>query len=178
MWSKLECRNSNAKISANYKKKSAVSGRKQRILWSCYPDLNWRPHPYQRRRNHFFAQKQREKQKIGVQSDFCGVKKSCKREAPAPCFFMLSDSPHHVPRGYARASFASRIQATQSPRGQCPRACQPIGGGLHGAEPTSNPALCQGHDNRPGFARGGPPRFRYQQLNLSSLKNSLRLVPK
>ena len=31
----------------------AISG----VSWSCYPDLNWRPHPYQRRRKNFFNHK-------------------------------------------------------------------------------------------------------------------------
>ena len=43
------------------------------------------------------------------------------------------------------------------PTGPAPRACQPIGGGLHGAEPTFGPALCQRTDNHPGPTRGGPP---------------------
>ena len=47
MWSKPNPKNPTTKKSAESKKKSAVFIRKQRILWSCYPDLNWRPHPYQ-----------------------------------------------------------------------------------------------------------------------------------
>ena len=47
MWSKPNSKNSTAKKSAESKKKSAIFSRKQRTLWSCYPDLNWRPHPYQ-----------------------------------------------------------------------------------------------------------------------------------
>ena len=47
MWSNSNSKNSTAKKSAKSKKKSAIFSRKQRISWSCYPDLNWRPHPYQ-----------------------------------------------------------------------------------------------------------------------------------
>jgi len=47
MWSNPKYRNSNARKSAESKKKPVVFSRKQRVLWSCYPDLNWRPHPYQ-----------------------------------------------------------------------------------------------------------------------------------
>ncbi|MDE6589640.1 MAG: hypothetical protein K2K53_04685, partial [Oscillospiraceae bacterium] len=43
MWSNSKCKNPNTRKYAEGKKKSAVSSRKQRILWSCYPDLNWRP---------------------------------------------------------------------------------------------------------------------------------------
>ena len=28
------------------------------FLWSCYPDLNWGPHPYQRSKTNIFDQKQ------------------------------------------------------------------------------------------------------------------------
>ena len=47
MWSTPKCKNSKTDKSAKSKKKPAAFNRKQRILWSCYPDLNWRPHPYQ-----------------------------------------------------------------------------------------------------------------------------------
>ena len=47
MWSNSKCRNSNSQKSAEIKRKPTVFSRKQRVLWSCYPDLNWRPHPYQ-----------------------------------------------------------------------------------------------------------------------------------
>ena len=47
MWSNPKYRNSNARKSAESKKKPVVFSRKQRVLWSCYPDLNWGPHPYQ-----------------------------------------------------------------------------------------------------------------------------------
>jgi len=33
--------------SAEIKEKSILSKRKSWTLWSCYPDLNWGPHPYQ-----------------------------------------------------------------------------------------------------------------------------------
>ena len=47
MWSNANRKTSSTKKCAENKKKSTVFKRKQRILWSCYPDLNWRPHPYQ-----------------------------------------------------------------------------------------------------------------------------------
>jgi len=49
------------------------------------------------------------------------------------------------------------ITATQSPRGPACRLLQSIGGGLHGAEPTSGPALLPGVCVRPSSHRGGPP---------------------
>ena len=33
--------------SAGKQEKSSLSKRKSWIFWSCYPDLNWGPHPYQ-----------------------------------------------------------------------------------------------------------------------------------
>jgi hypothetical protein len=33
--------------SAEIQEKSSLSERKSWTLWSCYPDLNWGPHPYQ-----------------------------------------------------------------------------------------------------------------------------------
>ena len=47
MWSDPNPKISSRRKSAENKKKSTVFRRKQRILWSCYPDLNWRPYPYQ-----------------------------------------------------------------------------------------------------------------------------------
>ena len=40
MWSNSKCKNPNTRKCTESKKKSAVSSRKQRILWSSYPDLN------------------------------------------------------------------------------------------------------------------------------------------
>ena len=53
MWSNSKCRNSNSQKSAESKRKPTVFSGKQRVLWSCYPDLNWRPHPYQYADTHF-----------------------------------------------------------------------------------------------------------------------------
>ena len=47
MWSNPNRKISKERKGAENKKESAVFSRKQRILWSCCPDLNWRPHPYQ-----------------------------------------------------------------------------------------------------------------------------------
>ena len=47
MWSNSTRNISSAKKSEKSKKKSAIFSRKQRIFWSCWADLNRRPHPYQ-----------------------------------------------------------------------------------------------------------------------------------
>lgn len=57
---------------------------------------------------------------------------------PRPPAFSMSLI--HAPQG---------IRATQSPRGPASRACQTIGGGLHGAEPTFDPAFRPATDTRP-----------------------------
>ena len=54
MWSKAKRGNSSAEKCAEIKEKSGLSNRKGRILWSCYPDLNRRPHPYQQRQGIFY----------------------------------------------------------------------------------------------------------------------------
>ena len=91
---------------------------------------------------------------------------------PAPCFLcpptLFSPRPHpHAPQG---------IQATQSPRGQRPRACQPIGGGLHGAEPTFDPALRPGPITAYVPPVAGHPLPNYPQINFIT-KNGLHLSP-
>lgn len=80
-----------------------------------------------------------------------------KQEAgtPAPCFFIPSSGPTPAPALIPPCPAGHTSDAI--PTGPAPRACQPIGGGLHGAEPTFGPALCQRTDNRPGPTRGGPP---------------------
>lgn len=47
MWSTRKCQDSNAQKCAGIKAKAGLFRRKGRLLWSCYPDLNRRPHPYQ-----------------------------------------------------------------------------------------------------------------------------------
>lgn len=47
MWSNPKCKNPSVKKCVETKNKSAIFSRKRRIMWSCYPDLNWKPHPYQ-----------------------------------------------------------------------------------------------------------------------------------
>ena len=92
---------------------------------------------------------------------------------PAPCFFMFP-IPHHAPQGNARAS-AGRIRATQSPRGPAFSIPQPIGGGLHGAEPTFDPALRPAADNRPAASRGGPPSRRH--THHATLSTTTQKIP-
>ncbi len=66
--------------------------------------------------------------------------------------------PRRSRRRHVRKSYAPQgIIATQSPRGTASKSPQPIGGGLHGAEPTTDPALYPAADNLPALARGGPP---------------------
>jgi hypothetical protein len=72
---------------------------------------------------------------------------------PAPCFFM----PFNAFRPPASSPCPAGHTSDAIPTGPALRACQPIGGGLHGAEPTFGPALCQRTDNRPGPTRGGQP---------------------
>ena len=48
------------------------------------------------------------------------------------------------------------ITATQSPRSQLSVSVTTVGGGLHGAEPTFNPALRLAIDTHHSFTRGGP----------------------
>ena len=47
LWSGPKAKNQNIKKCAKNKRKSSLFRRKVWILWSCYPDLNWGPHPYQ-----------------------------------------------------------------------------------------------------------------------------------
>ena len=53
-------------------------------------------------REHFH-QKTQENHEILAYNPTFAVSKNCRREAMAPCFFMLFGQPHHIPRGYARA---------------------------------------------------------------------------
>lgn len=75
---------------------------------------------------------------------------------------------HHAIPAYGPQA----IKATQSPRGPVIRACQPSSGGLHGAEPSFDPALLPTADNRPGFACGGPPSRRHLATPLCQQQNS------
>ena len=68
MWSNPNYKIPRTKNSAESKKKSTVFKRKQRILWSCYPDLNWRPHPYQRDQVYHISRKSVENRLIPCES--------------------------------------------------------------------------------------------------------------
>ena len=99
------------------------------------------------------------RQKFGVQSNFCGVKKVAdRRPHPAPCFFHVPQRPTPAPVLRPMPRRASKRQ--QSPRGQLLRACQPIGGGLRRRGQNLWPRLAPGSDNCPRFARGGPPCYK------------------
>ena len=86
-----------------------------------------------------------------------------QRTATRPLFFV----PRPMPR---RAS-----KRQQSPRGQRPRACQPIGGGLRRRGQNLWPRLAPGPDNLPRFARGGPPA---SQVNSSFTFKTLKSAKK
>jgi len=47
MGSNRNCKNQTASKSDKKKTKSAFSVAEKADFWSCYPDLNWGPHPYQ-----------------------------------------------------------------------------------------------------------------------------------
>lgn len=80
---------------------------------------------------------------------------------------MADEPPSHAPQG---------IRATQSPRGPVSRACQPISGGLHGAEPTFGPALHPSTDNRPSVLpwRATRCRHRTEQLYMRTKRGTAR----
>ena len=64
----------------------------------------------------------------------------------------------HAPSGPTQKPMARRPSQRRNPHGdQPPPIPLLIGGGLHGAEPTFDPALLPAADNRPAFARGGLP---------------------
>ena len=73
-------------------------------------------------------------------------------------------SKPHAPQG---------IQARQSPRGQLPRACTPIGGGLHRADTPLAPPYARGATTARLPFRGGPPIPELLKLSLINLKNPL-----
>ena len=144
MWSKPNSKNSTAKKSAENKNKSAVSSRKQRILWSCYPDLNWGPHPYQRRRKNFFNHKHHKTKNFrrAIQLLRC---QEIATGGPAPCFFMPSNS--FLPPTSSPCPAGHTSEAI--PTGQRPRALTAHRRGIAPSGHTFGPALCHGNDNRP-----------------------------
>ncbi len=145
MWSNSNSKNSTAKKSAKSKKKSAIFSRKQRISWSCYPDLNWRPHPYQRRRKNI------SKHKHHKTKNFRRAIQPLRRQkiaagGPGPLFFYaLQRLPALDLIPMPRRAYERR----QFPRGHAPGPDSPSAGNCHGAEPTFGPALHPGHDNHP-----------------------------
>ncbi len=63
--------------------------------------------------------------------------------------------PSHAPQG---------VRATQSPRGPASRACQPIGGGLHGADQPLTPPYAQLPTTAQALTRGGSPSYRHRYI--------------
>ena len=77
---------------------------------------------------------------------------------------------HHAIPAYGPQA----IKATQSPRGPVPRIFQPIGGGLHGAEPTFGPALYQGTTTAHAPPVAGHPWADNQQRHFVNKKTPRR----
>ena len=53
MWSKAKAEIRTIKNSCKKQRKHPLFAWKAGVLWSCYPDLNWGPHPYQHKFFHF-----------------------------------------------------------------------------------------------------------------------------
>ncbi len=115
------------------------------VSWSCYPDLNWRPHPYQRRRKNISKHKHHNTKNFRRAIQLLRRQKIAAG-GPGPLFFhalqrLLALDLIPMPR---RA-----CERRQFPRGHAPGPDSPSAGNCHGAEPTFGPALRPGHDNHP-----------------------------
>ena len=119
----------------------AISG----VSWSCYPDLNWRPHPYQRRRKNISKHKHHKTKNFRRAIQLLRRQKIAAG-GPGPLFFhTLQRLPALDLIPMPRRAYERR----QFPRGHAPGPDSPSAGNCHGAEPTFGPSLCQGLDNRP-----------------------------
>ena len=130
---------------AHRNEKSLVPVAAQGFSWSCYPDLNWRPHPYQRRRKNISKQKHHKTKNFRRAIQLLRRQKIAAG-GPGPLFFhalqrLLALDLIPMPR---RA-----CERRQFPRGHAPGPDSPSAGNCHGAEPTFGPALRPGHDNHP-----------------------------
>ena len=56
LWSKAKAKIQTTRNSCKKQRKRPLFKRKEGVLWSCYPDLNRRPHPYQCRKTLYFRQ--------------------------------------------------------------------------------------------------------------------------
>ena len=90
---------------------------------------------------------------------------------PGPLFFHTLQRPTPAPPSKAHAP--QGIRATQSPRGPVFRACQPIGGGLHGANQPLAPPYAKAPTTVHLPYVAGHPFPNCSKLSFVNLKNSL-----
>ena len=158
-------------------KKSLVTVAAQDFSWSCYPDLNWGPHPYQRSKTNIFGQKQDKNKKFRRTIRLLRCQKNCRQGTSAPCFFIFP-----IGRTTSRKEMRERQRVAserrQFPRGQLSGFVSPSAGNCHGAEPTFDPALLLPSDNRPAVNRGGPPSLRHHNNATFKTKTRHSNIPK
>ena len=120
-----------------------------------------------------FSAKNNEKNKKLAYNPTFAVSRNCNGRPRPPVFScpptLSGPRPHpHAPQG---------IQARQSPRGQLPRACASIGGGLQRADTPLPPPYARGTTTAHLPFRGGPPMGRQLATPLSQpQKNRLHDV--